>query len=353
MPTRQVTRRLPGEWEPHDCTVVAWPTRNTVWGEYQSLAEKEYAGLVRALAEDEPVVLICREADRSRVARFVGNGVRFVVHPIDDGWIRDNGPLVVRDQDANGQDRLVAVTFGFNSWGNRFNPTIGDLSVRSALADALSIPVEDASAEAVIEGGAISSNGSGAFLVGSECALTKTRNPNLDRRDFESILQNHLGARDVIWVPYGLLEDRAHTDGHVDNVAVFVNQQTVLVQTCDPENANYPRLELNARFLRSVAIDDGTPLEVIECPLLPYGTQPDGQQQAMPYINFVLTNESAILPSAGDHRLDEEAALLFQTIFPTRQIKFVRAVCMAYGGGGPHCVTMQIPRQLDSPGQSS
>jgi agmatine deiminase len=342
LPEVEVTRRLPGEWELHDSTVVAWPSREEVWGGFRGLAEDEYAALIAAIAEDERVLVVCREADEAHVRHLTSHpNVGIMTHAIDDGWIRDNGPFLVRDDDTS--SGFVAVAFGFNSWGNRFSPTRGDLTVRRALAEELGVAFEDATGDAVLEGGAISANGAGSFLISAECALTPSRNPNLSRTDFEATLARRLGADEAIWVPFGLLEDLQNTDGHVDNVAVFVDEETVVVQTCDESNPNFRRLAQNAEVLRAASIGDGRSLRVVECHALSYGKQPDGREQAMPYINFVLTNQAVILPSAGNETTDDEAAVLFEELFPTRRAKFVRAACMAYGGGGPHCVTIQIP----------
>lgn len=333
-------RTTPAEWEPHRCTIVAWPTRDAVWGPVRGLAEDEYSALINTIAEDEPVLVVCREADVSTARRLCGaRNISVIAHPIDDGWIRDNGPFVVRDDAVT---PMVAVAYGFNSWGNRYTPTVGDLTVRRALASRLGLCYEDATGLAVLEGGAVSSNGAGTFLISAECALTPSRNPNMQPAQMESTVHSRLGANKVVWIPHGLLEDLPNTDGHVDNVAVFVDIDAVLVQTVPRANTNHDRLRANVEVVRSTSLADGSELRVIECDLLPYGRLPDGQEQAAPYINFALTNGSVILPSVGQERMDADAAKLFGTIFPERAIKFTPSIALAYGGGGPHCVTMHV-----------
>lgn len=335
-------RRMLAEWEPHRCTVVAWPTRATVWGCYRQQAEYEYGALINTIAADEPVLVVCQPGDRDRVlGRCSGTNVRLLEHPIDDGWIRDNGPITIEhQQDCDPEVLLLA--FGFNSWGERFSPTAGDLTVRAALAAELALPLEDASDELILEGGAISSNGQGTILASRECVLTDSRNPGMSEQQLEEILRARLGAERVIWVPHGLLEDLDHTDGHVDNVAVFVSADTVLAQSCEPSNHNYERLQANAAALRAVTLGDGNPLHVVELKLLPYGRLPDGQRQAVPYLNFTLTNSSVILPSAGNAKLDAEASGFFAHVFGVREVKLTPSLALAYGGGGPHCVTVQF-----------
>ena len=339
-------RTLSAEWEPHRCTVVCWPTRDQVWGDVLPLAKREYCSLVKVASEDEPVLVVCREEETEELRRqFDTDAVAVLAHQIDDGWIRDNGPIIVRNRSAaDGDGSLVAIACGFNSWGNRFSPTIGDLSVRRAIAQELDLIYEDATADLVLEGGAVSSNGKGTLLVAEECVLTESRNPGMTKADFERIVADRLGAQKVIWVPHGLLEDLPNTDGHVDNVAVFIGTAEVLVQAVEPTNPNSERPAANADRLRYEVLSDGNRLRIVECPILPYAGMPDGSKQAVPYLNFVLTNASVILPSGGDFEADRRAARLFTTIFPQRRVRFTPSIALAYGGGGPHCVSLNIPR---------
>jgi agmatine deiminase len=337
-----MSRVLPAEWEEHAATIVAWPTREAVWGTQLEAAEAEYAALVNAIAEDERVLLVCRSDDQTRVKqRCSTENVEILTHQIDDGWIRDNGPLFVKTQSPAPSVR--AVVFGFNSWGERFAPTAGDLTVRCAIADALGIPVENATHAAVLEGGALSSNGGGTIMLAAECVLTTSRNPDMTREAFDAVLRERLGANEILWIPHGLVEDLPNTDGHVDNVAVFVAPGNVLVQGVNAENPNYARLARNVEALRGAHTATG-PLGVTECEVLPYAELANGERQPVPYINFALTNTSVLLPTAGDIEADEYASAFFARIFPSRRVRFVPAVAMAYGGGGPHCVTMQVPK---------
>jgi agmatine deiminase len=52
-----------------------------------------------------------------------------------------------------------------------------------------------------------------------------------------------------------------------------------------------------------------------------------------------------IVPLAGvaDPGSDEEALALVAEAFPARQVVGVAGLTLAYGGGGPHCITQQVP----------
>jgi agmatine deiminase len=40
---------------------------------------------------------------------------------------------------------------------------------------------------------------------------------------------------------------------------------------------------------------------------------------------------------------DDEAMAIFSDAFPGREIVPVPGATIAYGGGGPHCITQQVP----------
>jgi agmatine deiminase len=328
-------RRTPAEWERHSGTLVAWPTRDAVWAAVHALAEAEYAALISAIARYEPVTVVCRSSDVQVVRAQCGNSVGVIVHEIDDGWIRDSGPILVFE---DGAPRFV--DFDFNSWGNRYMPYDGDQKVGAAIAHEFGITRE--AIPFVLEGGAITWNGAGTALAVRECVMHPSRNGDATEKDVERLLAHTLGIERLIWLPFGLLEDLQNTDGHVDNVAVFVSPNVVLAQSCDAANPNHPRLAENAAVLRASRVASGDPIEVVTCDVLPYASMPDGSLQPAPYVNFCLTNGSVVLPTVGAPG-DEVIAPLIAQCFPHRSVEFALSRAMTYGGGGPHCITMQLP----------
>ena len=60
------------------------------------------------------------------------------------------------------------------------------------------------------------------------------------------------------------------------------------------------------------------------------------------YVNLYVANGGVIVPLAG-HELDEPALELIGTAFPEREVVGVPGRVVSFGGGGPHCITQQIP----------
>ncbi|PYJ32178.1 MAG: agmatine deiminase, partial [Verrucomicrobia bacterium] len=110
-----------------------------------------------------------------------------------------------------------------------------DEVVPTRVAEILKLPVFYP--RMILEGGSIDVNGSGALLTTESCLLNKNRNPNLSRGEIEQRLRDYLGVRDILWLGDGIAGD--DTDGHIDDLARFVTEQTVVAvveENRDDEN---------------------------------------------------------------------------------------------------------------------
>ncbi|MFM7065018.1 MAG: agmatine/peptidylarginine deiminase [Actinomycetes bacterium] len=331
-------RRMPAEWAPHERTVMCWPARDDLWGTHRAQAVEEYVGVAAAVAQFEPVTMVAppryAEEAATRCADVDGE-VTVVELPVDDSWARDSGPLYVVD--AAGDRLVVDVTF--NSWGEKFLPYGDDALLARRWAEHVGVPVEDEAM--VLEGGAISVDGTGTVLTTEQCLLHPNRNPTMDRAEIEAGLHRVLGTSHVVWLPFGLALDD-DTDGHVDNVAAFVGPATVLRQGCDdPAEDDHGRMAANAAVLAGAASADGTPLTAVEVPVLPFA-ELGGARLAVPYLNLYLCNGGAVVPVSG-HPADDDMLALVAAQLPARRVVPVPAVAIAFGGGGPHCITQQVP----------
>ncbi|HEY1508592.1 MAG TPA: agmatine deiminase family protein [Solirubrobacteraceae bacterium] len=320
--------RMPAEWEPHERTIMGWPCRVALWGDLMDQARADYAAVANAIARFEPVTMIASDADDFALARAAcGDGVEVVQIPLDDSWLRDSGPIYIYNDGIR-----RAVHFRFNSWGEKFLPFDRDAEIGGLIASELGDEVR--TAPLVLEGGSILSDGAGSLLVTEQCLLAPNRNPQLSREQIEDSLREWLGVRSIVWLGRGLLEDR-DTDGHVDLIAAFTRQGQVLLQTVAPENPNFDNCIENRSRLRAAGID------VLELPYLPY-VEVAGETIAAGYLNLYLCNGAAIVPVCGDET-EADALELIAQAFPGREIVPVPGAVLAYGGGGPHCITQQVP----------
>jgi agmatine deiminase len=320
---------MPAEWAPHERTLMAWPCRAELWGGQLARAKEEYAAVANAIAAFEPVTMVCASARDAAEARFaLAGAVAIVELPIDDSWLRDNGPIFV----VGPGRRRAGVHFGFNAWGEKFAPWDRDAAVGAALVERLGDPLYRA--PLVLEGGAIAVDGEGTLLTTEQCLLHPNRNPDLDREQIEAALRDYLGVDRVVWLGHGLVEDR-DTDGHVDLIAAFTRPGEVLLQSAPPGNPNHERLLAD----REQVVAAG--LEVVDFPLLAYG-EVGGRVVACPHLNAYVCDGAVIAPLAAA-ATDEEALARLRAAFPGREVVGVPGLALAYGGGGPHCITQQVP----------
>jgi agmatine deiminase len=300
-------------------------------------AEAAHALVARTIAAYEPVTMIANPgASADAAAAACGDGVHVVELPIDDSWFRDSGPIYVTDG-----DRRVALDWAFNAWGGKYEPYDNDAAVARLYADHAGD--ESRTVPVVLEGGAIAVDGAGTLVTTEQCLLHPNRNPLLSRADIEAVLAAELGVTRVVWLPYGLALDD-DTDGHVDNIAAFAGIGTLLVQGCDDESEDdWLRCNVNTRCARGAIDALGEAIEVVEVPVLPY-TAVGGERVAVPYLNYYVANGVVVVPVCG-HPADDDMLAIITEQYPDRDVigLDVGAV-LAYGGGGIHCITQQVPR---------
>jgi agmatine deiminase len=320
---------MPAEWARHERTLMAWPTRPELWGDQLQAAGDEYAAVANAIAAFEPVTMVCASAGEAAQARAaLSTAVEVLELPIDDSWLRDCGPIFVVD----GEGRRAGVHFEFNSWGGKFTPWDRDAAVGGLLVE--HVGDDCYKAPFVLEGGAIAVDGEGTLLTTEECLLNPNRNPGMSRDEIEAGLREHLGVETIVWLGQGLVEDR-DTDGHVDMIAAFTRPGEVLLQTPEPGAPSHERMADNRTRLTAAGLD------VVDFPILA-SVEVGGEAVAVSHLNLYLCNGGAIVPLAGVDT-DAEALERIAAAYPDREIVGVPGRVIAYGGGGPHCITQQVP----------
>jgi agmatine deiminase len=328
--------RMPAEWAPHERCLMAWPARRELWGPTWDEACREYAATAHAIARFEPVTMVVAPGGVDDARNHLGADVDIVELPIDDSWLRDSGPIFCLDDDGGRH----GVAFRFNSWGERFKPYDNDATIAGRLLDHLGEARVDS--PMVLEGGSITVDGEGTLITTEQCLLHPNRNPSLSRADIEAELRARLGVETIIWLPYGHFHDR-DTDGHVDGVCAFTAPGRVVIQSCEePGHPDVERMAANEAVLREATDARGRSLEIVKLPFYP-GAEAGGQRVVVSYINGYVANGGLVVPVAGSE-LDAPALELLGAAFEGREVVGVPGRVVAYGGGGVHCITQQVPR---------
>ncbi|PYI85160.1 MAG: agmatine deiminase, partial [Verrucomicrobia bacterium] len=245
---------MPAEWEPHAATWLSWPRPEGIsFPDSFDRVMPTLRAMIEALIESERVCInVCNgahEAEARQVVRGLSmERISFHLVPTNEPWCRDHGPIfLTRDR----KPKLAVADWDYNAWGNKYPPFDLDEVVPTRLAQLLNVPVFYP--RMVLEGGAIEVNGAGALLTTESCLLNPNRNPTLSRDAIEQRLRDFLGVREILWLRSGIAGD--DTDGHIDDLARFVSERTVVAAVEeDPDDENYRPLQENLARLREMKI---------------------------------------------------------------------------------------------------
>jgi agmatine deiminase len=339
--------RMPAEWEPHVSTWLAWPQRESDWPGKLALIPWVYAEIIRTLSQHETVNLIVTNeliaataSDILSRANADMGRVKLWQLPTDRSWMRDSGPIFVKH--ASGE--RVALDWHFNAWA-KYPDWQHDDRVPAFVATQLNVPrVEPVhnGHRIVLEGGSIDVNGTGLLLTTEECLLSKTqeRNPPFSRADYETAFAEYLGVKKVLWLHRGIVGDDTH--GHIDDLARFVNERTVVtVIETNPNDENYELLQENRSRLEAITDLNGNRLQVVPLPM-PRPLIFEGVRLPASYANFYIANGVVIVPTFNDPS-DRVALGTLAELFPDREVVGISCVDLVWGLGTLHCMTQQEP----------
>ena len=329
--------RMPAEWEPHKATWLAWPHERTDWPGKFATIPWVYGDIVRKLSRVEKVCILIENSEAETKARLVLKkcganleAVEFLHHPTNRSWTRDYCPLFVR----NAAKEVAMTRWRFNGWA-KYDNWREDGAIPKFLSRRLKI--REWEAGIVLEGGSIDVNGAGLLLTTEECQLSESvqvRNPGLSRAELERYFREYLGMRETIWLKNGIVGDDTH--GHIDDVARFVNADTLVTVTeTDRSDPNYEPLRENLDILQK------TSLRVVTLPM-PEPVYFHGQRLPASYANFYIANQMVLAPTFND-RNDREALSTLAGLFPDRQVIGIHCLDLVLGLGTLHCMTMQQP----------
>jgi agmatine deiminase len=337
---------MPAEWEKHDATWLAWPEDRITFPNRIERVRKRYIEIIGHLAPGESVHLAVRDnATKSKVrillkaAKVDPGKVQFHVWDYADVWFRDYGPTFVVNREKG---RVAIVQWRFNAWGGKYPPLLKDGNIPYFISERMGIPLFMPGI--ILEGGAIDVNGCGTVLSTEQCLLNPNRNAGLSREATARYLADFLGATNTIWLKRGLAGD--DTDGHIDNLARFVDGRTVVCAFEEDESdENYAVLRENYDTLSQACDQDGHAFRIIKLPMPPPlrdTVRGEATRLAASYTNFYIANNVVLVPTFN-HPNDERAQAVLRELFPARVIVGIDCTDIIYGAGTLHCISQQQP----------
>ena len=338
---------FPAEWERQSAVWFSWPRPEGISfpGRWHTVPAN-LAAIVREIAKRERVCInvpnenwerIVR--DQLRAFRCPTTRVKFFHVPTNECWCRDHGPAFVVKRGAGGRRSLAIVDWGYNAWGGKYPPFDADDAVPTHLAAQLGLPLFRT--PVVMEGGAVDFNGAGSVLTTESVLLNPNRNPGLSKTDVEEILKRWYGQEQVLWLGDGIEGD--DTDGHVDDLARFLDERTIVTAIeDDPRDPNHAILEENLTRLAKLRDRRGRPFDILTIPM-PRRVEREGQRLPATYLNFLFVNGALLVPTFGDRRSEMVALARLQRALPKHDVVGIDCRELIWGLGAIHCLTQQQP----------
>ncbi len=340
----QTRLRFPAEWEPQSAILMAWPHAGTDWAERLGDVEDTYIALIAAITRFQRVLVCVADDDieayadaRLRSNRVDMDQVQFITVAYDDTWLRDSGPIVLREGDG-----FRLLDFRFTGWGGKFDGSQDDLLVERLNNLNIFFNSSRQAIDFALEGGAVETDGAGSLLSTWQCL--QERHPSIPRAELSSRLAGWLGQDRILWLDHGALEGD-DTDAHIDTLARFAATDAIVFQACDdPADSHYSGLKAMADEIAALRTRNGHPYRLFPLPW----AKPildGGRRLAASYANFLIINGAVLMPAYGDEA-DIAAAAVLEQAFPGREIVSVPCRPLIWQNGSLHCLTMQLPRGL-------
>ena len=333
---------FPAEWHPHTATWLSWPHKEESWPGKINTIYRPYCNFIKEVSEGELVRINVADDHMAAFAKVqllaVGadlSKIEFFNFPTNDAWCRDHGPAFLIDEETK---QKAIVDWGYNAWGGKYPPFDLDDVIPTKIGDRFNLPVYHPGI--VMEGGSVDFNGKGTILTTAACLLNKNRNPHLNQQQIEEYLRSYYGAEQILWLGDGIVGD--DTDGHIDDITRFVNEDTVVtVVEENKKDDNYHLLQENLQTLKTMRLLNGKQLNIVELPM-PDPVIYDGQRLPASYANFYIANAAVIVPTYRCAN-DDKALEILQQCFTDRKVVGIDSTDIIWGLGSFHCLSQQEP----------
>ena len=346
---------FPAEWEPQEGTWFSWPRPEGIsFPDKYHTVPTTIAAIVHEIAHRQNVHINVPNENYERIVReqllaggvptaLLDRRVSFHFIPTNEAWCRDHGPAFLVHR---GMKRVAIVDWGFNAWGGKYPPFDADDAVPTQIGKIVRGPkgakVRVYHTPIIMEGGSVDFNGRGTVLTTEQCLLHTNRNPKLNQVQIEQALKDFYGQAHVVWLGEGIEGD--DTDGHVDDLARFIDPRTVVVGVEeDTKDKNFKPLRECVRRLQLARDQDGKPFRVVEVPM-PGRIEHDGQRLPATYMNFLFVNGAVLVPTYRTKKNDARVLETFRGLLPKHEVVGIDCVELIWGLGSIHCLTQQVPK---------
>ena len=325
--------KLIPEWYEHQYCLIAWPCNKDLYGKIINKARDEVANVINEIAKTEHVIVLSNKEDINEIQNKTDHkNIDIIECKLDDSWMRDIAPIFY-----NEDEKLKSISFEFNGYG-KYPDYLNDNKISKFISNYLNIPTK--TSDLVIEGGAITYDDKKNLFSTKNVIFNKNRKQKHNSEYIIKELKFLFDLNYIFLFENGLMED--DTDGHVDNLLCPIGKNKYLIATTHKLDPNYAILEKNKADLIKFFKDTNQTFDLIEVPL-PTRKKINNKNIISSYINFYFSKNKIILPKFNVKE-DNEVELIFEKLFPNREIMMLETENINYGGGNIHCITMNVPK---------
>jgi agmatine deiminase len=336
---------MPDEADPHEGTWLQWPHHYQYGTTYRKRLDATWVAMTKALISGEKVHIVAyNSTEKDRIQKLLVTAgvplqnVDFKIYATDDVWVRDNGPIYVKDK--NGQ--LLIEDWGFNGWGKKANYQNCNV-IPSKIGKEQNQKIVDLNSLMTNEGGAVEIDGNGTLIATKSAILNRNRNPNMTQAQAEANFTKYLGITNFIWLDG--VAGLEITDMHIDGFVKFANKNTLVTMSEDDLlNWEVPTEDIDNIYIAKNK--DGIAYNIVNLPLTQQNVVTEygknlGYQGS--YINYYIANNSILVPNYNDPN-DTIANQIIQKLYPNKKVIGIDVRNLYANGGMVHCVTQQQPK---------
>lgn len=348
------TYYFPDETEPHEGTWLQWPHQYEYGVAYRNSLDATWVAMTNALQYNENVHIIAyNTTEQTRIINLLNannvplTNVDFKIFQTNDVWVRDNGPIYVR----NAANQLVIQDWGFNGWGGDYNFSKCNV-IPNSIGTSTTTTVVNLNNVMTVEGGSWEMDGNGVLMATRSSILSQTnpssqihtiRNPQMTETQANTIFFQNLGATKTIWLD-GFFSTDDITDAHIDGFVKFAPNNTLV--TMNQSDLLYWGLSLSDINVINTASNVSN--VVYTKTFLPLTQNNVSKTNGVSlgykgsYVNYYVANNRVLVPNYNDPN-DAIANQIIQNIYPGRTVVGIDVRNLYENGGMVHCVTQQQP----------
>ncbi len=329
-----MTYHLLPEWQHQNAIVITWPHQYSGWKHILPEAEKCFFDIASAITQHQRLLIICynqahQDKIKNKLAGLSQQNLAFINIQTNDTWIRDYGPLTVK-QDND----LVWLDFTFNAWGNKFGSHLDNVVNQELIKhDWFRDLYKLQTVPYTLEGGAVEVNGAGYFFSTDSVIYNPNRHNTASIND---IAKTYFDCSEVNILKDGHLAGD-DTDGHIDTLVRFYNETSVLYcETNDKNDEHYEPLRKMHEELKQ------TKFNLVALPIPDARHDAYGERLPGTYANFLIGNGAVYVP-IYKAKQDAEALDTIKQCFKGYDVIGVDCNALIIQRGSLHCSTMQVP----------